>query len=153
MTNDHRSLSGVLRPLRWIALLFFVMPIACAQPEGGGAQAERLPDQVLGTWVPISRGSFQYGDLVIDTETLTWATCVEEPYRVLQSRESSWLIELVRSPACPLMWAGQKALLLEVSRNGNVLNLFLSMCRDINEVEKPRPERQCNRSTFAKSID
>jgi hypothetical protein len=96
----------------------------------------------------------QYGDLVIDSETLTWAICVKEPYRVVQSRDSAWLIELVRSPACPFIRAGQRTLLLEISRNGDVLNLFLSRCRDVADVNKPQRERQsCDRSMLAKGSD
>jgi hypothetical protein len=150
MTSKHRSISWMDGLFRCIGLLFLVVPIACAQPENGGDDAQRLPDEVLGTWAPVSRSSLQFGDLVMDAETLSWSTCVKEPYRVLQSRDSAWLIELVRSPACPLR-AGQTPLLLEISPNNNVLNLSLSTCRDVADTNRPEAERQsCSRSMFAK---
>jgi hypothetical protein len=141
MSFTARPVSPVQQLFRCVALLLVVVPLACAQPEGDGDDAERLPDRVRGTWVPISDNYLRFGDLVIDADSLTWSTCVKEPYRVVLSKDSAWLIELVRSPACPFPGRPTGPWWLEISNNGQAVDLVLSRCEDTTEIDKPRRER------------
>ena len=148
-TAEVHAFEGSLHQLlRCLALLVFVSPLACAQPEGDAGEGARLPDEVLGEWSPLSENYWQYGRLAIERDTLTWGTCVEEPYRVLRSTDSAWLIELVRSPGCPFR-GPETNLWLEISERG----LILSRCQEPNEIEKPLRERSCGWGILTKRSD
>jgi hypothetical protein len=122
---------------------------ACAQPQSRQSETARLPDQVLGEWSPVSQNYRQYGTLTIAADRLTWATCVNETYRVLRSEHSAWLIELVRAPACPFPGRSTNPWWLEMEGD----ELLLSRCDDIREIEKPRIERSCSYGSLRRHGD
>jgi hypothetical protein len=148
MTNGCRSIGVIPQVLRCVGLLFLVTPLACAQPEGDGDGPQRLPDAFIGQWAPSSTSVRRFGTLSIQTDTLTWGTCVAVPYRLLESDASAWLIELVSAPPCRL---GLPApfLVLEASERG----LIASICQQSTESQKPLLERSCSWGELIKQSD
>lgn len=143
-----RNVRSGLRPLfRCVALSFFISPLACAQREGDGNETVQFPKELRGTWVPLSRGVAAFGDLKIERDTLTWERCVNEPYRVLRSGGSAWLIEFVGLPPCRLRWGTR--FWLEVEGN----DLIASWCAEPDEITKPLLERSCSSGRLGKRID
>jgi hypothetical protein len=132
-----RTIGPLRRSLKFIALLLFVSPLACAQQEGE-TNAVRLPDAILGNWVPVTRSILEFGNLTIEQNSFTWAMCVDVPYRVQRRIDSAVLVELVRSPPCRLV--NDAPFWLEVQGK----ELTVSWCQDANEIAKPVLERSCS---------
>jgi hypothetical protein len=149
-----------LQQLFWraAALTLVLMSIAYAQLDVDEAKEQRLPEMVLGTWRPMTRNYLGLGDFVIEAETLTWGACLQEPYRVLHGRDSLWVLELARSPACPRSGPPASFWSLEIARNGQVFDLTVMRCKDLieleKEIDKPLTERGCNGwGRFRRGVD
>ena len=130
-------------------LMFLALTTASAQPAGDGSEAERLPDRILAKWVPVSRSIWRFGNLTIEADSVTWATCVKVPYRVLRGTSSAWLIELVSSPPCHLV--EETPFWLEAIEGGLVI--VISWCTDPKEIERPLLERNCSSGRLQKLND
>src|SRR6187401_3482179 len=123
---------------RCASLMFFVATTVSAQPAADRNEVQRLPDRVLAEWVPVTRTIWEFGNLTLEANSLTWGTCVKVPYRLLRSTRSAWLIELVSSPPCRLV--RETSFWLEESEDA----IVVSWCADPNEIEKPLLERSCS---------
>ena len=143
----RRSVSRFQLSLGRGALLFLVSLAACGQPEPPGNESAGLPNELSGVWVPLSRSVVAFGNLTIEQRTMTWEKCMNEPYRVLRTQGSAWLIEFVGSPPCPLRWGTPFWLEVEGA------NLITSWCADPDEIKKPLLERSCSSGRLGKRID
>jgi hypothetical protein len=128
---------------RYVALLVFVSPLACAQPEDDGNEARTA----FGKWVPVTRTIWEFGNLTMDEDAFSWGPCVDVPYRVARSTDRAVLIELVRSPPCRLV--RETPFWLEVDGD----YLVISWCQDPSEIEKPLLERSCSSGRLKKLSD
>jgi hypothetical protein len=130
------------------ALLLLATPIACAQPEGEANRTQSLPDEVIGQWTPSSTSLQGFGTLTIEPNILTWGSCANVPFRLLQSVGSAWFLELLQSPPCRL---GLPApfLALATSERG----LIVSICQEATELQKPLLERSCSWGEVRKQRD
>ena len=70
--------------------------------EESNERAPALPQSLIGVWSPYSRSFASFGDLRIAPDTMSWADCLYEEYRVIRADEQprSYSIEVLRRPPC-----------------------------------------------------
>lgn len=118
---------------------------ACAQTAVEQSQAEAashtdsaLPEALIGTWEPYSRGYQPLGDLTMGAEMLSWGPCQNVRYRVFRRTDKAYYIELVGEPPCTVR--GASHLVLVPAEN----SLEVSRCRGRDEFDKPPEKRYCS---------
>ncbi len=131
----------------------FVAASACGQstvanePQNQSGSEAQLPQTLRGTWSAYSKSIQEYGDLTLGAEVLSWGTCTNTTYRVLQVIEQTYYLELV-SPPCRFQRPVAYLILAPSDRS-----LRVSICSGREELERPADQRHCSLGTLYKKPD
>jgi hypothetical protein len=122
------------------------------RPSGEEA-APRLPDSLIGTWVPYGRGYQQFGDLKIERELLSWGPCRKVGYRVFRATNDTYYIEQTQQPPCNFD-GGASFLVVQFSDRARETittsaAVEVSMCGHRDEFDRPPEQRYCSRGLLA----
>lgn len=95
--------------------------------------------RLFGTWQPQSENYFEFGDLIIKPDKLTWGSCKDISYSVLRAEDDTYYVELQRTASCRLR--GDASFLIFLATSGR---LKVSICHRQTEMNKDPKERLCS---------
>ena len=107
----------------------------------------QLPETLLGTWSPYSKSIEEFGNLTVSTAALSWGTCTETKYRVLQVTEQTYYLELI-TPPCRLHLPA--SFLILAPSDGS---LEVSICSGREELDRSAGQRSCSMGILHKLND
>lgn len=123
-----------------LALVTALLLTACAtgMPEvpdrapGRTESRQSLPNAMLGTY--ISRGNFygQFGELVLEANTLSWGSCQSVQYQIFRNVADTYYIELDQTSPCTFLGSRYPYVILIKRDEG----LEVALCPERDEYDK-----------------
>jgi hypothetical protein len=113
-----------------------LMGLLCLLSSGSFAQ----PIGLVGSWSPYSKNYWEFGNLEIEPDKLSWGKCRDVSYSLIGSEGAASYIELDPKSSCSLR--NRAAAVLIVLVEGDKLEV--SICASKDELQKERKNRFCS---------
>ena len=95
--------------------------------------------KLIGSYSPISKGYWSYGDLVIESDKISWKECKNTPFKIYKIENGNYYLELLTSEYCGFDERGAFMILKLEGRE-----IEASVCEKLEEFQKNPGDRYCS---------
>ncbi|BAU47349.1 hypothetical protein SVA_0770 [Sulfurifustis variabilis] len=94
----------------------------------------------IGTWTPYSKGYWEFGDLNVSSDKLSWGKCKEVPYSIFKRDGDGDYLELSPSRPCSL----RRPASFLIMKLKSATELEVTICHERTELDKEPGQRMCS---------